>query len=206
MSPSTVMQLKVASLARLTIACSSPGATAASENRIDEHRRHVGRDHPRALGEADDRHRHPASSTFATAPLGKVSVVMIARAARSAAPGIEFRRQLPEHRDDPLGRQRLADHPGRGDEDVASGTPSAARRRRDGRMDGRAPGAAGEGVGVPRVDQDGEARRRPAPPRSAASLSSHQSTGAERVADRVNTPAIEAPASIAASITSSRPR
>ena len=45
----------------------------------------------------------------------------------------------------------------------------------------------------------------PVPPRSSASRSSHQSTGAERVVDRVNTPAIEAPGSIAASITSSRP-
>ena len=41
--------------------------------------------------------------------------------------------------------------------------------------------------------------------RSAASFSSHQSTGAERVAERVKTPAIAAPGAISASITSSRP-
>ena len=40
---------------------------------------------------------------------------------------------------------------------------------------------------------------------SAASFSSHQSTGPERVAERVKTPASEAPGAISASITSSRP-
>ena len=40
---------------------------------------------------------------------------------------------------------------------------------------------------------------------SASSFSSHQSTGAERVAERVKTPAIAAPGAISASITSSRP-
>ncbi len=43
------------------------------------------------------------------------------------------------------------------------------------------------------------------PPFSAASFSSHQSTGPERVADRVNTPASVEPSATSASITSSRP-
>ena len=71
----------------------------------------------------------PSSSTRATAPFGKVSVVMIARAARSPASGVEPVAQRAQHRDDPLGRQRLADHPGRGDEDV----PLRHAQRRRGR-------------------------------------------------------------------------
>ena len=88
-----------------------------------------------------------------------------------------------------------------------SGSPSAAAQAATVVRTAVAAGAAGEGVGVARVDQDGEAA--PARPRlsaaRAAILSWHQSTGAERVADRVKTPAIVAPASIEASITSSRP-
>ena len=51
---------------------------------IGEHRRHVGRDHARALGEAvDARPSTPSIVAVAVAPFGKVSVVMIARAAAS---------------------------------------------------------------------------------------------------------------------------
>ena len=70
----------------------------------------------------------PSSSTFATAPFGKVSVVMIARAAGSAVARARSAASLPEHRDDPLGRQRLADHAGRGHEDMRLG--HAQRRGR----------------------------------------------------------------------------
>ena len=88
---------------------------------------------------------------------------------------------------------------------MALGHAERRGRRRDGRLHRRPPGAAGEGVGVAGVDEDREAARRRRAGGSAASLSSHQSTGAERVAERVKTPAIAAPGAISASITSSRP-
>ena len=53
----------------------------------------------------------------------------------------------------------------------------------------RPPGVAGEGVGVARVDEDGEPALAPAARLSALSFSSHQSTGPARVAERVKTPA-----------------
>ena len=148
----------------------------------------------------------PPSSTRATAPLGKVSVVMIARAARSAASAASPSRSPPSAATIRSAVQRLADHPGRGDEDVPDRHARAPRpRRADRRLDRRAPGVAGEGVGVAGVDEDGEAARPRAAGRSAASFSSHQSTGPERVAERVKTPAIAEPAATSASITSSRP-
>ena len=94
---------------------------------IGQHRRHVGRDHARALGEAvDGAPRRRRSSAVAVAPLGKVSVVMIARAAFAQRLGRrQRRRRAASAADDLLAGQRLADHAGRGDVDLA-----AARSRR----------------------------------------------------------------------------
>ena len=50
----------------------------------DKHGAHIGRDHAGALGDADDVHRRARRSAPALAePFGKVSVVMMARAASS---------------------------------------------------------------------------------------------------------------------------
>ena len=78
--------------ARATIACSSPGATAASVKRKTSIVAMSGAIMPEPLAKPAIVTGTPPSSTRAAAPFGKVSVVMIARAARSAAAGAELGR------------------------------------------------------------------------------------------------------------------
>src|SRR5439155_675155 len=64
-------------------------------------------------------------------------------------------RQLVELGADALVGQRLADHPGRGDEDLAAAAAEALGER-GGAALGRGPALApGEGVGIAGIDQDG---------------------------------------------------
>ena len=89
------------------------------------------------------------------AALGKVSVVMMPRAA--ASPGIvaQARMQRRQRRDQLVVRQHLADHAGGGDEHLLRRAADQLRRRRRGRGAGIAPGLAGEHVGVAGVHHDG---------------------------------------------------
>ena len=71
-SLSTVMQLKVRSVIRLTSACRSRAADRGVGEDIDQHRRHIGRDHARSLGDAGDLDgRRRRTSTVGGGPLGK---------------------------------------------------------------------------------------------------------------------------------------
>ena len=131
---------------------------------------------------------------------------MIARAARAAPSAARPSRSAPSAATMRSAGSGSPITPVEATKTCPAGTPSAAAVAADRRLHRRAAGAAGEGVGVAGVDQDREAAvRRPPPACSAASRSWHQSTGAERVAERVKTPAIAAPGAISASITSSRP-
>ena len=65
-----------------------------------QHGRHVGRDHAGALGDAVDRHLRVAELRVRGGDLGKVSVVMIARAASISASGLALGDQRVERAGD----------------------------------------------------------------------------------------------------------
>ena len=71
----------------------------------------------------------PSIVAVAVAPFGKVSVVMIARAAASQASAASSRADFGQGADDLLGRRRLADDAGRGDEHLARRRSRAAAPR-----------------------------------------------------------------------------
>ena len=101
-SPSTVIELNERARSPPTSSgCSTVAGKLASVKTIGQHRRHVRRDHARALGDAvDAARRRRRSSAVAVAPLGKVSVVMIARAAGSQAVGRQAPAALRQRGDD----------------------------------------------------------------------------------------------------------
>ena len=153
-SPSIVTALKVSSTPRSSSACS----TAGSDRRIGEHegqhRRHVGRDHAGALGDAVDRDRRVAEPRRARSrTFGKVSVVMIALAASMPARRAPRRRRGRSITAVELRRvERLADHAGRGEENfrrLAARGLGGDLGRQLGRGAARLPG---EGIGVAGID------------------------------------------------------
>ena len=118
-SLSMVMQLKV---------CRRPAASMRLQRRlrdgrvgedVDQHRRQVRRDHAGALGEAVDDHvRRRRAATLRVASLGKVSVVMMARAASCQRVGAGRPGEPVEQMRELAGIERLADHARRGDVDL----------------------------------------------------------------------------------------
>ena len=143
----------------------------------------------------------PSTSTCAPAPLGKVSVVMIARAAASQPPGARASVSVSSRARMRSCGQRLADHAGGGGEDAARGKPRRLGHcAGQGVHRGRAGLRAGEGIGVARVDEEGRAG--PVVPGDLR-LAVEDRRGARR--ERVNTPATVVPGARRTSITSSRP-
>ena len=118
-----------------------------------EHRRHVRVDHPGALGHAADRHRCARRRRAGSATaFGRVSVVMIARAASAPPSGESWIAAMPAP--DLVHRQVDADHAGRGDEhlgrldaELLAGQPGHLERVAH-------PALVGTGVRVPGVHDD----------------------------------------------------
>ena len=159
MSPSIVTALKVSATPVLEQALQHASrAIGASVKTKDEHRRHVGRDHAGALGDAADGDGVPPSRAIAAAPLGKVSVVMIALAASCQAPGAASRDQLVHHAVEFRRIERLADHAGRGEKDVRRLAAGSLGGDLGGELGRLASGLAGEGIGIAGIDHQ-RARR-----------------------------------------------
>ena len=117
-----------------------------------QHGRHVGRDHARALGDAVDGDLDAIDHRGGGGGLGIGVGGHDGVGGGAPVAGRALRHQPSQHAGDLLGRQRLADHPGRGHEDFLR--PAAGR---GGGLVGDGahallPGLAGKGVGIAAVD------------------------------------------------------
>ena len=182
-SPSTVMQLKVVvDVPRRASPATPAGAMAASVKRKTQHGRHVRRDHAGALGEAVDGHRRRRRSW---PPRGELWVGVGGHdGARGRSPTLRRQplRKPPSRPANLPGVQRLADHPGRGDD-----RPRSAGNRRPWRR--RPPSAST--ASRPRLPV--KALALPELTTSARAVPfcrlSCTTTGADAAFDRVSTPA-----------------
>ena len=100
----------------------------------------------------------PSSRAIAAAPLGKVSVVMIALAASCQASARAPATRPPMTRGELARVERLADHAGRGEKHLGRLAPGGRGGDLRGERGRRAPGLAGEGIGVAGIDHE-RARR-----------------------------------------------
>ena len=197
------MQLNVRRFTRATISCSSPCSTAASVNTNTSIVAMSGAIIPEPLANPMIVTGTP-SSTRAAAPFGKVSVVMIARAAFAAPSG----RSPSRNRGIAATRRWTGSGspitPVEATSTCPSGTPSAAAAAVTVACTASRPARPVNAFALPELARMANPPAA-APACSAASRSWHQSTGAERVAERVKSPATDAPGATSASITSSRP-
>ena len=135
------------------------------------------------------------SFTVAVATFGKVSVVMIARAAAIHSPGAAGFSQRAEHAVEFAGVERFADHAGGGEKHLIGAASGRLGGNRGRQRRGLPSGLAGEGVGVAGIHHQRAAdpfvEDLPRP-----SLARHQSTGADGHFDWVKTPATDVPLSI----------
>ncbi len=113
-----------------------------------EHGRHVGGDHPAALGHPAEREGRAADDDF----LGLVIGRQDAAGRVMPALGRELPRQVRDVAQDRLHRQRRADDPGRADHDVTVGDLQRFAGRRGHQLRVLVAGLAGPGIGVARVD------------------------------------------------------
>ena len=198
MSPSIVTALKLSATPRASRRCNTGAAIGASVNTKASMVAMSGAIMPAPLAMPQIVTVASPSFAVAAAPFGKVSVVMMALAAacQPAGPGVGNERV--HHAVEGMGVERLADDAGRSQKHFAGLAASRFRRARGGLFRRLPAAAAGERVGVAGIDYE-YAGCRP------ASLSRHQSTGADGHFDRVNRPATAVSLSSSASSTSVRP-
>ena len=96
----------------------------------------------------------PPTRAVRVATFGKVSVVMMARAAVKESRRARLGREPPEMRGEGRRVERLADHAGRGEEDLVGAAADRGRGGRRARLDRLAALHAGEGVGVAGIDDE----------------------------------------------------
>jgi hypothetical protein len=150
-SPSIVTALNVSSTPLLSRACRAAGAIGASVKMKDSIVAMSGAIMPAPLAMPLMVTLALPSLTVAVATFGKVSVVMIAL----ARPDNRRARLLGEPAEHAveLGRvQRLADHAGRGQENLALAAPDRFGSDLRSQRGGAAAGLAGEGVGIAGID------------------------------------------------------
>ena len=200
-SLSTVTALKVRSVASESIFCSTSRSMAASVNTKPSIVAMSGAIIPEPLQNPAMVTRWPPSGSTSAAPLGKVSVVMIARAASSPASSCRFAFSSSSlaaifswGRGSPITPVEAIQTPDFG-APVALATAAAS-----------ASTASTPFLPVKALELPEFTRIACGPFTGAASRrASHHSTGAERVEERVNTPATAEPGASIASITSRRP-
>ena len=151
-SPSIVTALKLSVTPRASSDCSTGAAIGASVNTNDSMVAMSGAIMPAPLAMPQIVTSALPIRAVAVAPLGNVSVVMIALGGVLPAAGRRAGHQAFHHAVERLGLERLADHAGRGEEDVArlAADRLGGEVRREGR--GVASGLAGERVGVAGID------------------------------------------------------
>ncbi len=115
-SPSMVTALKVSATPSLSRLCSTGAAIGASVKTKDSMVAMSGAIMPAPLAMPQMVTGVPPTRAIAAAPLGKVSVVMIAAAASSQLPGAASAAKPIHHAGELAGIERLADHAGRGQE------------------------------------------------------------------------------------------
>ena len=198
-SPSTVTALKVSATATDSMSCSAAGGRAASVATKASMVAMFGAIMPEPLAIPAIRTGVRSIWVWATAPLGNVSVVMIADAAAA-----QLSASRPATSSGTTGSIRPASSttpitPVEASITWSAGTPRAAPAASAVRRAASAPGAPVKLLAQPAL----QTRARTRPP-SASSAARHQSTGAEPTPCLVNTPAAVAPGSKAMSRRSGR--
>ena len=130
---------------------------------------------------------------------------MIARAARSAASAASPSRSAPIAATIRSAGSGSPITPVEATKTCPTGTPSASAAAPAVASTAARPFEPVKALALPELTRIAKPPSAAALAGAPASFSSHQSTGPERVADRVKTPAIAAPGATSASITSSRP-
>ena len=153
-SPSMVTALKVSSTAGSSEARSACGSIAASVKRKASMVAMSGAIMPAPLAMPLMVTSTPSISALRVASLGKVSVVMMARAASAKASGLASRASVAKALGDLARIERLADHAGRGDIDVGLEAIGGFSRRLGGELHRLAPALAGEGIGIAGIDHE----------------------------------------------------
>ena len=121
---------------------------------IDQHRRHIGRDHARTLGDPCDTDGTAVALDLGHRALGE-GIGRHDRAGRHLDPaGIERRGQIRDFRDDPVMRQRFPDDAGRRGKDPRCRYAKRIRHRPGHLIDRGLTGGAGKGVGIAGVHKD----------------------------------------------------
>ena len=117
-----------------------------------QHGRHVRRDHARPLGDPVDAHLNAVDLGGFRRALGEGVGGHDGRGGVGPGVGAQVGFELRNPGGDLRVVQHHADHPGRGQHDVALTAIDAPRQRGGGAAGGVGPGLAGEGVGAPGVD------------------------------------------------------
>ena len=160
-SPSTVTQLKLVAVPAVSSACSTACGRAASVKTKLSIVAMSGAIMPAPLAMPLIVTVTPSMAAWRVASFGKVSVVMIAwaAAAQASAPSSVRPGAIGEHALELGGVEGLADHAGRGDEDLFRPALRPPRRRSGGQRHGLAPAQAREGIGVAGIHHEGSGAR-----------------------------------------------
>jgi hypothetical protein len=197
-SLSTVTALKVEPTWRPSIACSACWLDIGVSHHKRQHRCHIGRDHPRAFGNAVEPHRHAIDRRCACGDLrigvgGHDRTRGVQPPVTTGGPGHRFKHGSK------LGRiQRFADNSGRSQEHFRRLAPDGFRCRFGSKLVASRPFLPVNALALPELTT----RARAGPP---ARLDRQKSTGADGHFEVVNTPATAAGRSNTISITSVRP-
>ena len=182
-SPSIVTALKLSATPSASRRCSAGAAIGASVNTKASMVAMSGAIMPAPLAIPQMVTVALPSFAVAVAPLGNVSVVMIAFAAASHEPGLRIGDEAVHHAGEGAGIERLADHAGRGEEYLAPAcTPPPWPAMSAVSLVASRPLRPVKALALPELTTSARAL----PP---LSLARHQSTGADGHFDRVKTPA-----------------